>query len=204
MPATLAGMASQKPGKPPVSPAKTPAARNKAAGAAVSVQAKSATFKKKAAQPVGRPSSYCPEFAEQARKFCLLGATDKRLAELFEVSEATIDNWKRDYPEFLGSLKAGKEIADANVASSLYQRALGYSHAEDDIRALNGAIVITKTIKHYPPDTAAATLWLKNRQPQTWRDKVENEITGPNGGAIQMANTVSFVTAPLRPEDDEE
>ncbi len=167
-----------------------PAVPKKAAGAAVSGA--------KNRVGAGRPTSYRAEYAEQARKFCLLGATDKRLAELFEVSEVTLNAWKKEHPEFLKSLKEGKELADANVASSLYHRAIGYSHAEDDIRALNGGIVITPTIKHYPPDTAAATLWLKNRQPQVWRDKVDAELSGPNGGPIQHRVALEFVRPPER------
>ena len=27
--------------------------------------------------------------------------------------------------------------------------------------------------EHYPPDTTAAIFWLKNRQPEKWRDKKE-------------------------------
>lgn len=126
----------------------------------------------------GRPSAYREEFAEQARKLCLLGATDKELAEFFEVSEATINNWKLVHYEFLESIKRGKQIADGEVADRLYQRAMGYEHPEDDIRAVEGRIVITPTIKHYPPDTTAAIFWLKNRQKAQWRDKQEIEQTG--------------------------
>lgn len=129
----------------------------------------------------GRPTAYKPEYAELAYKFCLLGASDTRLAELFEVSVATISNWKNDYPDFLEALRSGKDKADAEVAHSLYHRALGYKAPEDDIRVVNGAIVITPTIKHYPPDTGAATLWLKNRQGDKWRDKVETEHSGSIG-----------------------
>ena len=139
----------------------------------------------------GRPSMYRPEYAEQAYKLCLMGATDARLAAVFEVSVVTLNDWKKKHPDFLKSLKEGKEIADGNVAESLYRRALGYSHIEDDIRVINGEIVITPTTKHYPPDTAAATLWLKNRQAQLWRDKVEH--TGADGGAIQHAVKIEFV-----------
>lgn len=145
------------------------------------------------ANPVGRPTSYRPEYAELAYKFSLLGASDVRMAELFNVSVATISNWKNDYPEFLEALTEGKDIADANVAKSLYHRALGYEHPEDDIRAINGEIVITPTIKRYPPDTGAATMWLKNRQSSTWRDKVETAVTGADGGPVQHAVTVKFV-----------
>jgi hypothetical protein len=119
----------------------------------------------------GRPSSFRPEYIDTVKKLCLLGATDKQMADIFGVAESTFNKWKIDHPEFSESLKEGKEIADAQVASSLFNRALGYSHNEDDIRAVNGEIVITPTIKHYPPDTTACIFWLKNRQPKLWREK---------------------------------
>ena len=53
----------------------------------------------------GRPSKYKKEYAEQAYKFCLLGATDARLGEFFGVSEQTINAWKDAHPEFLESIK---------------------------------------------------------------------------------------------------
>jgi len=121
----------------------------------------------------GRPSSYKPEYAEQAYKLCLLGATDDELADFFGVSGTTIDNWKTAHPQFIGALKDGKQLADANVAQSLYHRALGYSHPEDDIRVADGAIVITPTVKHYPPDSTACIFWLKNRKTAKWRDRVD-------------------------------
>jgi hypothetical protein len=40
------------------------------------------------------------------------------LARIFGVSDATIDNWKVRHPDFLGSLKAGKEEADTRVEQS--------------------------------------------------------------------------------------
>ena len=185
--------------KPGARKAPASALRKKAVGVATSKP--KAPVKRKA--PFGRPTDYQPEYNEQAYKFCLLGATDRRLAELFEVSEVTLNAWKKERPDFLKSLKAGKEIADAEVANSLYQRALGYSHPEDDIRAVNGEIVVTRTIKHYPPDTAAATLWLKNRQPSVWRDKVETALTGADGGPILSRIAVEFVHPPPRQEGDE-
>ncbi|QES94394.1 terminase [Empedobacter brevis] len=126
---------------------------------------------------VGAPSLYKTEYNEQARKLCLLGATDAELGDFFNVTETTINNWKIDFPEFFESIKKGKEYADANVANKLYNRALGYEHEEDKIFNDQGVPLIVPTIKHYPPDTAAAIFWLKNRQPAKWREKQEVEAT---------------------------
>lgn len=127
---------------------------------------------------MARPTKYQKAYAEQARKLCLLGYTDDQLADFFEVAVSTIQKWKLDHPEFSDSIKKGKAIADGDVVDSLYQRAMGYEHPEDDIRAVEGKIVITPTTKHYPPDTTAAIFWLKNRQKAQWRDKQEIEQTG--------------------------
>ena len=55
---------------------------------------------------------------------------------------------------------------------------MGYEHQEDDIKVVDKQIVITPTIKHYPPDTTAGIFWLKNRQRDKWRDKQEHGIEG--------------------------
>ena len=127
----------------------------------------------------GRPTKYKPEYAELAYKFCLLGATDKDLARFFEVEEKTVNNWKEEYPEFLQSLKAGKEQADAEIAQKLYHRAKGYKHIDTKFATFEGQITDEREyMRHYPPDTIAAIFWLKNRQPQKWRDRQEVEHTG--------------------------
>jgi hypothetical protein len=125
----------------------------------------------------GQPTKYQVKYNRQAYKLCLMGATDADLAEFFEVVEATINNWKLEYPLFLESIKKGKELADTNVAESLYKRALGYSHKDSDIKVVLNEIVVTPLVKHYPPDTTAAIFWLKNRQPKKWRDKQEIDHT---------------------------
>lgn len=126
----------------------------------------------------GRPTDYKIEFNEQAEKLCKLGFTDAELGEFFEVTETTINNWKIKHPEFFESIRKGKDLADADVAEKLYQRATGYSHPDVDIKVIDGEIVQTELIKHYPPDTAAAIIWLKNRQKVKWRDRYEHEHSG--------------------------
>lgn len=145
----------------------------------------------------GRPSQYREEFDEQARKLCMMGATDKQLAAFFEVSEQTVNAWKVQHPSFFESLKAGKILADAEVAHSLYRRAIGYSHPEDDIKSVGGEIIITPTTKHYPPDSTAMIFWLKNRQPEKWRAQPED-----GGEAPTPVKVVFQVTDASVPEPD--
>lgn len=125
-------------------------------------------------------SKYKPEYDELAYNYSLLGAIDKQMAEFFGVTEQTINNWKNDHPSFFESMSLGKAQADAMVAKSLYQRAVGYSHPETKIATRDGQITDTlDVVKHYAPDTAAASFWLKNRQPDIWRDK--KEVVFDNG-----------------------
>jgi hypothetical protein len=123
----------------------------------------------------GRPSDYREEYNEQARKLCLLGATDAELADFFGTSEVTLNAWKHANPDFLKSINSGKIIADAEVADKFYHRARGYSHDAVKIFMPAGAKepVYAPYTEHYPPDTQAASLWLRNRQPKLWRDRTE-------------------------------
>ena len=135
---------------------------------------------------MGRPSKYKAEYAEQAFKLCLLGATDKELADFFETTEQTINAWKKNHKEFFESLKRGKYQADSEVAQKLFHRAKGYSHPEDKIFNNDGMPLIVPTIKHYPPDTTAAIFWLKNRQSKKWRDKQDIQHSGETTNNVNM------------------
>lgn len=128
---------------------------------------------------VGRPTKFTPVMIEQVEKLCMLGATDKDIADFFDVNEDTIHEWKKVHPGFSESIKRGKIEADLTVANSLYKRANGYEHEDVDIKMYEGQIIETKLTKHYPPDTTAMIFWLKNRRPKEWRDKQDIEVHGP-------------------------
>jgi len=135
------------------------------------------TARIKARKRLGRPSAFRLEYVEQARKLCMIGATDVELAHAFGVSLATLKNWKGRHPDFLAALKAKAE-ADGNVVVSLYRRAMGYSHEAVKIFAdpKTGREKIVTYTERYPPDTTACIFWLKNRQREQWRDRQEHEI----------------------------
>jgi hypothetical protein len=142
--------------------------------ARVDAQARETTMAtRKRAEPVkrgrGRPPKYDKRNAKQAYELALLGLTDDEMAPVFGVTVRTIARWKKDHPDFCHAVTRGKIPADAEVAAKLRERAIGYSHQETVITSYQGEITQTVVTRHYPPETAAASMWLHNRQPTRWR-----------------------------------
>jgi len=118
----------------------------------------------------GRQSLYHEAFLELVYKLCLMSCTDEDLARIFEVKRETVDDWYRTKDGFRDAVEAGRDIADANVAHSLYKRACGYSHP--DVKIFydkdTGNVVEVPYTRRYPPDTGAAALWLRARRSAEW------------------------------------
>ncbi len=117
------------------------------------------------------------------------GLTDKQIAGNMGINTRTLYLWKKRSIQIFQSLKTGKEAADIEVENALYKKALGFREMEQTLSTRktveydNGRRVreitepvVTETQKYYPPDTAAAIFWLKNRKPGQWRDKQEQKI----------------------------
>lgn len=138
----------------------------------------------------GRPTKYKPEYADQAYGIALLGATDAGIAAVFGVGETTIKSWKHKHKAFSDALKKGKEVADSEIQKKLFNRALGLTTKETKKlkRKIDGkeVIEITETEREIPPETTACIFWLKNRQPDQWREKKEVELTNPPEVKIYM------------------
>jgi hypothetical protein len=141
-------------------------------------------------KPVGRPTSYRPEFVDDALKLCgRMGATDDDLAFWFGVSDFAIKTWRGKYPEFAAACETGKAEANAKVKRALFQRACGYSHDAEQILAPSGVgrkPIVVPYRKHYPPETVACIFWLKNRDGAEWRDVQDHKHGGSDGGPIQI------------------
>ena len=123
--------------------------------------------------PSDGPGKYRPKYAELAYKMAQLGTSHKRIAWILEISESTFYEWQERHAGFKIALKAGMDLADANVANSVYRGAVGYSHPHEEIKVIGEEVVRVPTMKHYPPNPHLATFWLKNRQPELWKEKVE-------------------------------
>jgi len=121
----------------------------------------------------GRKPAWRDGYLEQAKKLAVLGLTDAELADFYGVSIRTYMRWKASKPEFCHALKAGKAIADARVERKLYERAIGCKTNAVKIMNIRGKVVSVTYVIEHPPDTTACIFWLKNRDPENWREKIE-------------------------------
>lgn len=113
------------------------------------------------------------------------GLTDEQVSRNMGISRKTLYVWCEKYGDICNALKKGKDVADREVESALYRRAVGY-RVKKQTRELRlnrksgkREMVVTKeTEEEVTPDVTAAIFWLKNRKPEEWRDKRDVTIGG--------------------------
>ena len=121
----------------------------------------------------GRPTKYKTAFCDRAFDFAFVGMTDGEIAGALKIDEATLYRWKNARPQFCEAIKTVRDRYDNEVVEkALRQRAAGYDYQEE-VMTREGPSVITK--RFHGSDTAAI-FWLKNRQPERWRDRVETDM----------------------------
>jgi transposase-like protein len=128
-----------------------------------------------------------------AKQYSRDGLIESEIATKLGIAESTLYEWKNKYPEFAEAIKEGKPVVDSKVEDSLLRRAMGYEYEETKIIATKDgkATRVEKTKKFIPPDVTAQIFWLKNRQPEKWRDTSHQEITGKDGGPIETRTTTT-------------
>ena len=124
---------------------------------------------------VGRPTDYREAYVDQVYDLCLKGYTDKMLAAAFGIDESTLNEWKKKYEKFSLSIARGKTVVDAEVIASVYVGVTtGHTTVEDRVViGEDGRPEIIKIEKQHKPEVQNQQLWLKNRQPESWKDRVE-------------------------------
>lgn len=107
------------------------------------------------------------------------GLNYAEIAEKIGVSVSTLGNWKKKYPKIADALKNKREKVDILVENAILKKALGFSTTEvKTVTKANGAEEVTTVQKEVPPDVSAASVWLKNRRPDKWRDKPTEDKSG--------------------------
>lgn len=118
------------------------------------------------------------------------GLTGEQIAKKMAISYSTFKLWKEKYSAISAALKKGKEVVDIEVENSLLKRAKGYSYeeitqelitVENEDGDKHKELAVTKIVKkEVLPDVTAQIIWLKNRKPREWRDKIDPSTVDPN------------------------
>lgn len=106
------------------------------------------------------------------------GMTDQEFADAIGISRSVLHEWRKNFPEFKKAFKGGKKYSDDKVVKSLFERALGYQYKETEIRETDKGVFEKTTIKQMAADPTSMIFWLKNRQPEKWRDRHEINLSG--------------------------
>ena len=102
------------------------------------------------------------------------GLTNEQMANNIGISLSTFYRWKNANCDFCNAIKDGKEVADYEVENAMYRAALGYHITESkQILGRNGELITLNSERYVQPSISAQIFWLKNRQPEKWKDKQE-------------------------------
>lgn len=103
------------------------------------------------------------------------GLIDAQIAKNIGIATGTLYTWKNKYNEIDDALKKGKEVIDFEVENALLKRAKGFIYEE--IKTITekdefgeDRVRTEKILKAALPDTTAQIFWLKNRDPDAWRN----------------------------------
>lgn len=108
------------------------------------------------------------------------GITETELMKRLDVSRTTYYKWKESKKEFREAIERGKRGQIQVVENQLLKKILGYTVEETEERQDEHGNVLERKIKtkFINPDTTSMIFWLKNRNPDEWKDRIENNHTG--------------------------
>ncbi len=108
------------------------------------------------ANPVGRPTKYKPEMAEEAKELFAIGASKAEICLKLDICFETFQQFKERHPEFLEAVNKGMQVSQG------WWEMKGRLATVGEIDGFNATAFIFN---------------MKNRFKHDWRDKQEIEQT---------------------------
>lgn len=111
------------------------------------------------------------------------GLSNDQIAENMGIDRATLYRWADKYSDFRDALKRTKEITVYEVEDAMFKAAKGYFVEETKtITNKDGKTLRIETNKKWiPPNTTAQIFYLKNKDPDNWRERNDLSLTASNG-----------------------
>lgn len=117
--------------------------------------------------------------------------TIAEICQIVGISERTYYDWKSKNADFADAIKKAQEVFDekctVEAKKSLMKLVSGYTVDETKtiyVDSKEGRPKIkeqTITKKHYQPSLGAAIFVLTNKDPENWKNRQNNEVTGKDG-----------------------
>lgn len=137
-------------------------------------------------KPNGCPSKYNPKIHPGiVRKLASCRMIEEDMANVLGIGHTAFYDWKNAHPEFAEAITEGKKQPISEVEGALFKLCKGYTFKD--------GLGLTR-VKH--PDIKAIQFYLKNVDPEHWRDKQEH--SGPGGGPIQTDDLSKLSNDELR------
>lgn len=135
----------------------------------------------------GRPTKKTKGRVAKTLELAAKGKTNKEIAKIIGVAESTIRYWQKMDFGFSAAVKELKLEADQLIEASLFKTALGFKKTYKTEKVTkDGDVVDYKETIYIHPSPTAQIFWLKNRQPERWREKVEHEHGGKDGKPLEF------------------
>ena len=140
-----------------------------------------------------------PENLTLLRGMACVGKDEGQIAACMGIGYATLQRWKKRYPELAAALAYNKDGADFAVMEALHRKAVGYTAPVKKTYKLKRTEFDPESGKkiseyeelqtgidetHVPADTRAEIFWLQNRCAGEWgQESTESENAG---GVIEL------------------
>lgn len=126
--------------------------------------------------PAGRPSDFQESYGEEILSLMAAGLSLAAAAADLGIHRQRVYDWLKSHPEFADTIRL------AQVKRQLF--------LERRLLTADAGPVVTSTI-----------FALKNAGPEDWREKIDHELTGANGGPIKTDNRFEIVLVPPDKDD---
>lgn len=145
----------------------------------------------------GRPSKFSALIEQQIMILIQEGWIDIKICELVGISPGTLYTWKKNNPEFLKSIKKGKQEHDQPVTDSIFESSIGKYRKEIKVfkDAKGNVTGSTETIKWCPPDATLAIFWKCNRDVDNWKRNRDTKVDGGDGLDLEAWKEGGYKTA---------
>lgn len=123
--------------------------------------------------PVGRPSKYDPSFNDQVIELGKKGKSFEQMASILGVGVTSFKRWREEHEEFRTALE------DAQGYAQTWWEDHGQSYL----------------VEHKDGEKLNTGLWSRSmaaRFPNTYSERVKQEISGPGGSQLKTGFTLIF------------